>query len=216
MSTPIGSRATHSGRPLVVLGIILFLSILVVMVFVLIKTGELEQFAGFGRPLPVHGVVADFTLTERSGRTVGSAELAGRVWIADFIFTRCETICPRMTATMATLASELSDAPRVRFVSFTVDPAYDTPAVLADYAARYGADPERWLFLTGEKGVIYPLLSGSFHLSAEGADGAFVHSSRFVLVDAEGRIRGYYDSTDPEAMNVLRAHALRLATVGRS
>jgi protein SCO1 len=207
----------RSGRPLVALGLVVFAALVAVMFVVLARTGALEAMVRGARPLPVHGAVADFALTERSGRPVTRAELAGRVWIADFIFTRCQTICPRMTAAMAALATGLAETPEVRFVSFTVDPAYDTAFVLADYAARYDADPERWLFLTGEKGAIYPLLADSFHLTAEGADGAFTHSSRFVLVDGAGRIRGYYDSTDAEAMRRLGADVRRLRReLGRS
>ncbi len=209
-------RPSRSGRPLVVVGLLVLAAILAIMVVVVIQTGELERFQRFGKPLPVHGTVGDFELTTQSGRPLIRADLDGQVWIADFIFTRCESICPRMTATMAELARAMEDAPTVRFVSFTVDPAYDTYLVLADYAARYQANAERWYFLTGRKEVIYPLLSDSFHLSAEGADGAFVHSNRFILIDAAGRIRGYYDSTDEEAMRNLRAHAIRLAREARS
>jgi protein SCO1/2 len=195
---------------LIALGLVVFAALSAVLILVLARTGALAELARGLRPLPVHGTVADFTLTERSGRTVTGAELTGRVWVADFIFTRCQTICPRMTAAMAALATELADTPEIRFVSITVDPAYDTVFVLADFAARYDADPERWLFLTGEKEAIYPLLADSFHLSAEGADGAFNHSTRFVLVDGAGRIRGYYDSTDTAAMRRLGADARRL------
>jgi protein SCO1/2 len=200
----------HSGRPLIVLGLVVFATLCAVMIAVLARTGALDELARGLRPLPVHGTVADFTLTERSGRTVTRADLAGRVWVADFIFTRCQTICPRMTTAMAALAGELADTPEVRFVSITVDPTYDTIFVLADFAARYDADPDRWLFLTGDKDAIYPLLADSFHLSAEGADGAFNHSTRFVLVDGTGRIRGYYDSTETAAMERLGTDARRL------
>jgi protein SCO1/2 len=200
----------HSGRPLVALGLVVLVLLAAAIALVIARTGALAELARGFRPLPVHGTVADFALTDRSGRPVARADLAGHVWIADFIFTRCQTICPRMTAAMSTLATDLADAPEVRFVSITVDPAYDTVYVLADFAARYNADPERWYFLTGTKEAIYPLLADSFHLSAEGADGAFNHSTRFVLVDGTGRIRGYYDSADAETLRRLAADARRL------
>ena len=206
----MNSHPRHSGHALIAVGLAVFAALVAIVILLLARTGALDELARGLRPLPVHGSVADFTLTERSGRTVTRADLAGRVWIADFIFTRCQTICPRMTAAMSTLATDLADAPEVRFVSITVDPAYDTAYVLADFAARYRADPERWFFLTGTKEAIYPLLADSFHLSAEGADGAFNHSTRFVLVDGEGRIRGYYDSADAETLRRLAADARRL------
>jgi protein SCO1/2 len=176
--------------------------------------------------LPVLGQVGDFTLIERDGRTVAAHDLAGRVWVADFIFTRCGSSCPRMTARMAQLAADLAGRPEVCFVSFTVDPVHDSPAVLASYAESYTADPKRWLFLTGSKETIYRLARGSFRLGVEevtaleasaappsgsaplaehAADEPFIHSTRFVLVDPQGRIRGYYDSTEETKVRKLRA-----------
>jgi protein SCO1/2 len=159
---------------------------------------------------PVLGTVPTFALVERSGRPLTSAALAGRIWIADFIFTRCGGICPAMTARMARLREEFPAD--VTFVSFTVDPAHDTPDTLARYAARAGAR-EGWLFATGEPRALQALAVDGFKLAAQevpaaqqqaGGDGPFVHSSRFVLVDGAGRIRGYYDSADEEAMGALR------------
>lgn len=207
----MNEKARHSGRPLIALGLLVFAALTAVLVAVFARTGLLGEIARGQRPLPVHGTVADFTLTERSGRPVARADLAGRVWIADFFFTRCQTICPRMTAAMGALADELAAVPAIRFVSITVDPAYDTAYVLAEYAASHQADPERWLFLTGDQETVYPLLAESFHLSAAGADGALNHTSRFVLIDGAGKIRGYYDSTAADAMRRLAADARRLA-----
>ena len=187
--------------------------------------------------MPTLGRVADFVLTERDGRAVSGADLAGRVWVADFIFTRCGSICPRMTARMAQLASELADHPEVCFVSFTVDPMYDTTEILTRYAETYAAHPERWLFLTGSREIIYHLARDSFRLGVEevaamdaaamkagpaaagepaatgpavdspgehSAAEPFIHSTRFVLVDRQGRIRGYYDSTEEAKVIKLR------------
>jgi protein SCO1/2/putative membrane protein len=145
-----------------------------------------------------YGEVGDFALTERSGRTVRKADLLDKVWIASFEFTRCTAGCPQVSATMERLQKELKRFPGVRLVTFTVDPEHDHPEELREYAQRYHADPERWLFLTGEEEEIYRLLDKSFHLPAQrNEDGdpgnAVTHSSKLVLVDRRGHIRGYFD-----------------------
>jgi len=162
-------------------------------------------------------VVPEFTLVERSGRPATLGALHGRPWVADFIFTRCAGVCPAMTARMAALRARLADAP-VRFVSFSVDPANDTPEVLARYAAAAGASAD-WWFVTGPMRDLHALSTEGFKLAAmenapgaETADGPFLHSSKFVLVDAEGAIRGYYDSEDEAALRALEADARRLAS----
>jgi protein SCO1/2 len=165
---------------------------------------------------PRLGALPDFRLTERSGRLLSLADLRGRPWVADFIFTQCAGACPAMTARMVRLRRDLS--PDVRLVSFTVDPAHDTPEVLARYAATFRAD-ESWHFLTGPQKDLYDLSVGGFKLAAmevpageqaAGGDGPFLHSSKFVLVDGEGVIRGYYDSTDEQAMRALVTDASAL------
>jgi protein SCO1/2 len=189
-------------------------------------TAALIQTARNGRPaedvLPVQGEVGGFTLIGRDGAAMSAEELKGRVWIADFIFTRCASTCPAMTREMARLASDFARHPDLRYVSFTVDPEHDSPQVLDRYAANHGAG-ESWFFLTGPRDRIYDLARTRFHLgvedveelaaaqdtpgSASGADGAaepFIHSTRFVLVDRQGRIRGYYDSADPLKLRRLR------------
>ena len=162
------------------------------------------------------GTLPDFRLVERSGRTLSLADLRGRPWVADFIFTQCGGACPAMTGRMARLRRELPDG--VRLVSFTVDPGHDTPEVLAGYARAFGAD-ERWLFVTGPQKDLYALSVAGFKLAAmevpagersPGGDGPFLHSSKLTLVDGGGTIRGYYDSTDEEAMRALAADATAL------
>ncbi|MGH9363599.1 MAG: SCO family protein [Thermoanaerobaculia bacterium] len=170
-----------------------------------------------GAPPPVLAQVPDFALTNRDGRTVTRADLAGRPWVADFVFTRCAASCPRMTEQMARLGHG-REAPPFRRVSFTVDPEHDTPEVLARYAERYAA-PEDWLFLTGPAVAVYPLVREGFLLAVEPspppgtatAAEPILHSNRFVLVDAEGRIRGYYDAFDEEAMDRLRRDVAALS-----
>jgi protein SCO1 len=163
-------------------------------------------------PPPVMDPAPTFTLTNRDGRAVRSQDLAGKPWIADFIFTRCPASCPLMTARMARLDRELARDHEVKLVSITVDPDHDTPAALERYAESYKAPP-RWLFLTGGKEEIYRISRQGFKLGIEfpppsGPGGPAVepilHSTRFVLVDGLGRIRGYYDGFDEESMKKLR------------
>jgi protein SCO1/2 len=162
--------------------------------------------------LPDYSVVPDFRLTERSGREVARQDLDGQVWVADFIFTRCAGICPAMSENMRKLQGRLPK--EIRLVSFSVDPYNDTPEVLTEYANRYGADPERWWFLTGDPKAIQDLSVGGFKLGLDATGGTeaepITHSSRFVLVDQAGHIRGYYGTEDADALDRLTADAKKL------
>jgi protein SCO1/2 len=163
-------------------------------------------------PPPVLGRVPPFALTNRDGRPVTLASLAGAPWVADFVFTRCAASCPMMTARLARLNRDLPPGPpdkTLHLVSFTVDPDHDTPEVLARYAASFKAPP-RWLFLTGPMAEIHRLSRDGFKLAIDIPKGdagstqePILHSTRFVLVDGEGRIRGYYDGEDEKAMGRL-------------
>lgn len=163
--------------------------------------------AGFARGAGDEGRrVADFSLTDCSGRIITRDDLRGNVWIASFIFTRCGGPCPRVTAQMARLQDDLGRPRGLRLVTFSVDPEYDTPAVLRDYAHAFGADPDRWLFLSGPRDEIYDLIYHSFQLGVQKnpepghpPTEEVIHSTKLVLVDEEGRIRGYFDSTGPTA-----------------
>ena len=157
------------------------------------------------------GTVPDFSLTERSGRRLSLAELKGKIWIANFIYTSCKDTCPLQSAAMARLQGDLARRENLRLVSISVDPEHDNPKTLSRYAERFHADREFWLFLTGEREAIRRLAQEGFHLSAVpapdrvGESGPIIlHSSRFVLVDGRARIRGYYDSQDAEALQRLR------------
>ena len=163
--------------------------------------------AGLGAPndveLPLLGTAPEFRLVDQEGSAYGSADLAGRFWVADFVFSRCTSMCPLLTAAMAKLQSELEGDPLwsdLRLVSFSVDPGHDSPAVLADYAAKHEADPAHWKFLTGERDRIWTLSVDGFKLpvgdNPGGADTPLFHSDKFVLVDASGGIRGYYSGLD--------------------
>jgi protein SCO1/2 len=147
------------------------------------------------------GQVEDFTLSECQGNTLSRADLLGKYWIASFIFTHCTGECPQVSGTMARLQHELNDQPDVRLVSISVDPDRDTPEALRAYAQGFDANPKRWHFLTGSKDQVYKLIVDSFHLpvheSAAGPDrqtGREVsHSSRLMLVDKHGHIRGMFE-----------------------
>ena len=157
--------------------------------------------------LPDFGVIGDWSLTGEDGRKFGSADLAARIWIADFIFTYCAGPCPLMCEGMRDLVKRLPDNPRLRFVSFSVDPRRDTPEVLREFAKQWEA-PERWRFVTGDG--VYNLAYDGFKLEARPAEkpqpGAeFIHSTRFTLVDGRGRMRGIYkyDYEEPDSMGPL-------------
>lgn len=159
--------------------------------------------------LPVLAELPEFTLTERSGNPISRDDLHGKVWVADFIFTRCPGPCPAMSRRFAELQRAFRNLDNVRLVSISVDPEHDTPEVLADYAESYGADPERWLFLTGEKEAILDLAVQGFKISA--GDDPNLHGTHFVLVDRRGHIRAFYRSSDDETLAQLRRDVRRLA-----
>jgi protein SCO1/2 len=164
--------------------------------------------------LPTLGAVTGFSLVDANERPAGLDNLKGRVWLASFIFTRCAGACPIMMHQIKQLQSELDARDDFKFVSITVDPEWDMPKVLTEYAATYGADRSRWLFLTGEKSQIQRLAREAFHLTVDEAAGVeeepILHSSKLVLVDRNGLIRGYYDGTDTEALEQLKRDLRRL------
>ena len=147
--------------------------------------------------------VPDFNLTDQRGEPLALADMVGKIWVADFIFTHCPTICPAMTSEMARLQSEFVADP-VYFVSFSVDPERDTSEVLSRYAKEYGADDRRWHFLTGDKEDIYELAKDGFSLAAGHKGSEILHSTRFVLVASDGHIYGRYDSRSKPTMLRLR------------
>ena len=157
---------------------------------------------------PVVGAVPSFSLVERDGESLSRDDLAGQPWVADFIFTRCTGMCPALSARMAELRRRMRDAGlQARLVSFSVDPSHDTPERLRTYAERYAAGDD-WFFVTGKRDDLYSLIGNGFRLSvaerspeqAEDDGELITHSDRFVLVDGEGRIRGYYHGVDPDSL----------------
>jgi len=160
-------------------------------------------------PLPVYWQVPEFQLTAQSGQPFDSKSLKGDIWVADFIFTSCPGPCPRMSAQMRGVQSAVENLPGVKLVSFTVDPKNDTPAVLAAYATRYKAEPGRWFFLTGNPAALESICRNGFKLGD--VDGSLVHSTRFVLVDRNSMVRGFYSTGEDGALPKLLHDVKELA-----
>jgi protein SCO1 len=199
---------------LLLLGIFVLSLGIVLGTFFWLKLAPRPGLSGWGvKPLEGlsrYGAVPEFSLVERSGKTVNLANLRGTIWVADFIYTTCTDTCPLQTAEMGKLQAEWSDKSGLKLISFSVDPEKDTAEVLSRYADRYKADSQRWLFLTGAKEEITRLVQEGFKLSAvpivnaESSEGIIMHSPRFVLVDRQAQIRGYYDSRDQQALERLK------------
>jgi len=161
--------------------------------------------------LQTFGAVPPFFLTDRDGRGITLSDLKGKVWIVNFIYTNCPDSCPIQSAQMRNIQEDFQNERDLRLVSITVDPERDTPQVLSQYAKRFSADPTRWFFLTGEKETIYKFARDGFRLGAAElphetrpeSGATHTHSPRFVLVDRDAQIRGYYVSTDVDAMKRL-------------
>lgn len=154
--------------------------------------------AGCSHPPPETGLwVSSFTLTDQTGADFSSDSLIGHVWVANFMFTNCPGPCPRMSSQMHEVQTALAGQD-VKLVSMTVDPDRDTPEKLAKYAAFYSATPGIWYFLTGPRETLNHLGQDVFKLNA--VDGSLDHSTRFVLVDRKSQIRGYYLTSEPDAI----------------
>ena len=187
------------------------------------STAAVAMLRTRGPALPEWGAVPSFTLTSQDGKPFGVHDLDGRVWVADFIFTTCPAVCPRMTETMSQLQTWLTNRGldgRVHLVSISVDPARDTPEKLRAYADRFHARPAAWTFLTGPQKTVEDAVVHGFKIAVsrekdDSQDGfALVHGTKFVLVDARQQIRGYYDANDGESMAKLRRDLQALAERG--
>jgi cytochrome oxidase Cu insertion factor (SCO1/SenC/PrrC family) len=169
-------------------------------------------------PLPVLGTAPTYSLVDQTGQPFGSEQLRRRVALVDFIYTTCRDTCPTQTATFAQVQQRLGDegllGSRVALVSISVDPLHDTPAVLADYGERHGADPRSWKLLTGDWDAVYDVVAG-FKVGVRTprpvpdapppGGSELTHSTRFVLVDAEGQVRAYLPGTEVSATQVMDA-----------
>lgn len=200
--------------PLVLLAILSVMMLMTIGAVVLPTLG----LRASQQPLEVYGTVPAFRLRDQTGAVVTEDMLRGHVVIASFIFTRCPTVCPLITMKMRKVQDRTKyAADRIKLVSFSVDPTYDTPEVLAAYAAGHGADPARWRFLTGDAQTIQRLVVDGMMLALDVVPGALpngapnvVHAEHFVLLDPELRIRGYYDANDAKRIERMLRDARRL------
>lgn len=157
--------------------------------------------------------IADFSFTERSGEAVTKKDLLGKPWIVGFVFSRCAGPCPKVSGQMALLQKHFADD-EIRLVTMTVDPDYDSPEVLSRYATAFGADPEKWLFLTGDKEKVHDYILKEFLQTVEEMTGEdrqpgfeVLHTTNLLLVDAQGVVRGKYNALFPEEMAKLKKDA---------
>lgn len=189
--------------------------------------GYLRMRQAADEPLPVYFEIPQFSLTSQSGEAFGRDEMDGKVWVADFVFTDCPAICPLLTAKFKALEEETGawesgrGARGINFLSVSVDPRNDTPPELLKYATKYGANLDRWTFLTGDPADVAALLQDGFKVATIGtvseesvanvAKGDIVHVEHFALVDAGGRVRGYY-AQDEQSQAKLKRDLRRLLT----
>jgi protein SCO1 len=178
------------------------LALLGLTLFAVVLLASVKSRKAAAQRLPIYGQIADFALTNQNGSVVSLADLRGRVWIADIIFTRCPGPCLKMTRQMRELQDGLPPGSQAHLVTLTTDPDFDTPTVLKAYAQRFGADPGRWTFLTGTKVEIAKLAIDSLMLTTvekkaeerESPQDLFVHSTIFVIADKQGQLRGVFET----------------------
>ena len=154
----------------------------------------------------IYHTIADFKLVDQDSSIVTNETFTNQIYVADFFFTSCPTICPQMKAQMLRVYEKFENENQLAILSHTIDPTYDTVALLKDYSERLGVSSDKWKFVTGDQDYIYDLAEGSYMSIAdedENAPGGYVHSGAFLLVDRERRIRGVYDGTVSEQVDVL-------------
>ncbi len=218
MISPRTENVTGSNAPTVSAGVrfVLWGGLVLVLAgvfFLWALTWKTGPDAVAAAPLPIGPAIPDFKLTERSGRTVSRADLMGKVWIADFIFTRCSGPCPQLSGKMQRMQADFADQPDVKLVSFTLDPKNDTTSVLQDYAKRFHAQPDQWWFLTSnDENEMLSLVQKGFFQTVIPASGAseMIHSEYFVLIDRAGRIRAAYPGLDDDTKPRLVADVANL------
>ncbi|MCC7301538.1 MAG: SCO family protein [Bacteroidia bacterium] len=157
----------------------------------ILKNGEMVTDTVYHR-------IPDFSLIRHDGRPFTRDHLKGKIFVADYFFATCQSICPKMTSNMLRIQQRFKDTPGLLFISHTVDPEHDSSEVLLQYAQMVHADTSNWFFLTGEKKALYDLARNGYLITAVEGNGGpedFIHSEKLVLVDKEGCIRGFYDGT---------------------
>ncbi|GAA0891356.1 SCO family protein [Fulvivirga kasyanovii] len=154
----------------------------------------------------VHHTIADFKFVDQDSNWVSTETFKDKIYVADFFFTSCPTICPVMKAQMLRVYDSIQNKPDVLILSHTIDPKHDTVAVLKEFADRLGVESSKWHFVTGEKDDIYKIGQTSYMVSASedpAEPGGYIHSGAFILVDKERRVRGLYDGTKPDQVDRL-------------
>ncbi|RMG83513.1 MAG: SCO family protein [Bacteroidetes bacterium] len=203
--------------------IFLLIFILPPLFYLLLSTGKhnlKEDLPYYGPKEPVERVVEgkkvidtlyheikDFAFVNQYGDTITKDSVKGKILVVDYIFTTCQSICPKMSTQMGMLNHKIKDFDDVIILSHTVDPEHDTPEVLLEYAKGYGAKRGKWYFLTGNKKDLYRIARESYFITAMEGDGGpedFIHSEKFVLIDKNGHIRGFYDGTNPQEVDKLK------------
>ncbi len=156
-------------------------------------------------PDTVYPVIPFFLFQNQEGRWINNDSMKGKIYVADFFFTTCPTICPKMKSQLLRVYEKYKLNSRIKILSHSIDPEHDNVAVLKDYANRLDVSSSTWHFLTGNKDTIYTLAESYLASAAEDptAPGGFVHSGAFILIDGDGYIRGYYDGTKPEEVDIL-------------
>ncbi|MDE1170525.1 MAG: SCO family protein [Verrucomicrobium sp.] len=182
-----------TGLPILLLGAVL-------TVFVLRHLGGMHKEE---EPLPRYAQIHPFSFVDQDGRPFTEKDLLGKVWVAQFFFTSCPGPCPAVSHQISQLQDMLSGVPEFRLVSIAIDPENDTPAALREYAARMGAQPGRWIFLTGTPEGLAQLVRQDFMIgfqkNPDPSQGRYLHSTKVALVDPQGVVRGYYEGLDMEA-----------------
>jgi protein SCO1/2 len=151
-----------------------------------------------GKSDTIYHTIPHFEFINQDNMKVSSDDLLGNIYVADFFFATCPTICPKMTTNMAYIQNKFKDKEDLKFISMTVNPENDTPELLREYADKVHADTKSWSFLTGDKDKIYDVAFKGFFVSTMKdsiAPGGFLHSKMLILVDRKGRVRGYFDGT---------------------
>ena len=162
----------------------------------------------------VYHTIADFAFVNQVGDTIRKEDMVGKIYVADFFFTTCPTICPVMKKEMLRVYEQFKGDPNFRILSHSIDPSHDTQAVLKDYAEKLGVpDAATWNFLTGDQEKIFEIGQTSYLTTTMADDmepGGFLHSGAFLLVDQQGRIRGVYDGTKTDQVDRLLADIPKL------
>jgi len=203
------SLSSQAGRLVVVVTIATTIVLVcATLAAIYLRPGNIDTGRPAGELPPVLYAAPDFEFTNQNGEAFTKADLNGNIWVSNFMFTSCPSICPLLTERMKVIAARVALMDDVHLISFSVDPETDTPAVLLDYAARYDIDHSQWSFLTGDYQAMRDAIEEGFKVSMGGPIdrkdlSSVMHGTRFVLGDKEGNIRGYYDVETDDGIDLL-------------